>query len=196
MKPKKMEYQSELEEILDSLDTKDRQKIVDRVVEYMTRPQIVEDLWEKPDLAFTNWILIISGINQNDESSIAKVLFFWKGVFAKNSAQVSCVQSSDRRAFKCCLSHFGNFSCPTLILGDSPTMDNYIQIESELLVRLIKEDGSFQRFLTTIHSSIENGKTLKDIAKELKTEKWWSRLKMAYGEVKDLLSFKVSTNID
>ena len=48
-----------------------------------------------------------------------------------------------------------------------------------------------QRFLTEIHSSIENGNTLRNIENQLRTERFWSGMKIVYVEVKDLISINI-----
>lgn len=180
-------------DLLAKFEEKDRPKI-EELLAIIRKELEISDLWEQPELAFTNWILLISGINQQEEMEIAKTLFFWKGIFAKDSARVLCFQSLEHSKFKCCTSHFGSVNYPALMMSDSPEMESFIKIDAQLLFDLNK-DGSLQRFLTTIHSSIENGATLLDIEKELKTERWWSRLKLVYDEVKGLMTFKIGANI-
>ena len=186
----------EYSDLLNKLEMHDREKI-----EYLVRRALnipsrlyITDLWEQPELAITNWILLMTGINQNEEVEIAKTLLVWKAFFAKDSAAVLCIQSSEHQYFRCCSSHFGTVNCPTLMMSNTPQMKHFIKIESELLYKLNREDGGLQRFLTRVHSSIENGLTLQNIEKDLRSEKFWSGLKMVYEEIKELTKIGFNTS--
>lgn len=150
----------------------------------------VFDLWEEPEFAVTYWILLLSGINQEEEKDIANELLFWKTFLAKQSARVICVQSSDRREFRCCSSTFGVVNCPSLIFSDNPDMADFIKVKPQLLLALASQKGGLQRFFTRIHSLIENGRSILDVQVILDSEKFWAGLKIVYGEVKGLVAFK------
>ncbi len=154
------------------------------------------DLWDQPDLALTNWVLLLTGVNQEEELEIAKTLLFWKAFFAKDSSRVLCIQSSEHRGFRCCTRKFGTVSCPTLVLSDTPEMNSFIKIGPQLLYKLTKDKGGLQRFLTRLHISIENGKSLEEIEKELRSEKFWASMKIVYNEVKGLLTFNFNAKAD
>jgi len=149
----------------------------------------VDDLWEEPELPVTYWVFLLSGVNQQEEKDIAIELLFWKAFLAKHSARVICIQSSDRKEFRCCSSIFGVVNCPTLIFSDNPEMNGFIKIDSQLLFRLVEQKGSLQRFLTKIHSLVENGHSISKVQVMLDNEKFWSSLKLVYKEVKTLISF-------
>ena len=156
----------------------------------------VADFWESRDIAVTYWVLMISGVNQPEEMEIAKAWLLWKAFFAKDSALVVCLQSSERREFKCASSQFGIVNCPALVLGDSPGMESSIEISSELLFTLSATPGSFQRFLARIHQLVENGTRLEDIRALLWTETFWSGIKVAYAEVKSVVSATVKASVN
>jgi hypothetical protein len=148
------------------------------------------DLWDTRELPMTYWVLLLTGVNQEEEMELANVLLSWKEFFSKNSARVICVQSSERNEFRCCSAAFEVVNCPTLIFSDSPDMRPFIKIESELLFKLASQKGGLQRFLTKIQSIVETGDTLIDIENMLLTEKFWSALKIVYTEVKSFVSIK------
>lgn len=150
----------------------------------------VFDLWEEPEFAVTYWILLLSGINQEEEKGVANELLFWKTFLAKHSARVICIQSSDRKEFRCCSSSFGVVNCPTLIFSDNPDMDSFVKVDSQLLFKLAEQNGGLQRFFTKIHSLIENGSSIYDVQIMLENEKFWSSLTLVYKEVKSLISFR------
>jgi len=154
------------------------------------------DLWEKRDLSVTFWVLLISGVNQSEEMEIASALLTWKHFFAKDSAMLLCIQSSERNEFKCATSKFGAVACPSLILGDSPEMDEYIEIKSDLLFTLQNTKGALQRFLTRLHQMLENGTALEDVRTSLWSEQFWSGIKVVYAEVKGIVGASVKANID
>lgn len=149
----------------------------------------VLDLWERKELPVTYWILLLTGVNQEEEMALANILLSWQAFFAKRSARLSCIQSSERNEFRCCSSYFDIVNCPALIFSDSPDMESFVKIEPELLFTLASQKGGLQRFLTKLHSLIENGDSLSEIKTKLMTEKFWSALKIAYSEVKSLVSF-------
>ena len=148
----------------------------------------VLDLWERKELPVTYWILLLTGVNQEEEMAIANTLLSWQAFFVKHSARVLCVQSSERSEFRCCSSSFEVVNCPTLIFSDSPDMQSFVKVEPELLFALINQKGGLQRFLTKLHSLVENGDSLTDIKAMLLTEKFWSALKIAYTEAKSFIS--------
>jgi hypothetical protein len=155
----------------------------------------VIDLWDESSLPVTFWILLLTGVNQEEEMQIAQALLSWKAFFSKHSARVLCIQSSERNEFRCCTSSFDIVNCPTLIFGDSPDMQSIIKIEPELLLTLVNQKGGIQRFLTKIHSIIENGGTLSDVESMLLSEKFWATLKLVYNEVRNLVSFSIKKDI-
>ena len=149
----------------------------------------VYDLWEGREFAVTYWILLLSGVNQEEEKALANELLFWKAFLAKYSARVICIQSSDRQEFRCCSASFGVVNCPTLIFSDHPDMEKFVKIDAQLLFKLAEQRGALQRFFTRIHSLIENGQTISDVQVMLDNEKFWSSLKLVYKEAKTLISF-------
>lgn len=154
------------------------------------------DLWERRDLSFTYWVLLISGVNQAEEMEIASALLTWKHFFAKDAAMLLCIQSSERREFKCASAKFGAVDCPSLIISDSPEMDDFIELKSDLLFALQNSKGALQRFLTRIHQMMENGKPLDDVRASLWSEQFWTGIKVVYTEVKGLVGSSVKTSID
>lgn len=155
----------------------------------------VLDLWQRPEIAVTYWILLLTGVNQEEEMQIAHTLLLWQSFFSKHTARVICIQSSERGEFRCCSSTFEVVNCPTLIFSDSPDMLSFVKIEPELLFAISSQKGGLQRFLTKLHSLIENGETITSIETMLLTEKFWSSLKIVYNEVKDLMSFSAKKEL-
>jgi hypothetical protein len=152
----------------------------------------VLDLWNHKELPVSYWILLLTGVNQEEEMAIANTLLSWQAFFAKNSARLLCIQSSERNEFRCCSAFFEVVNCPALIFSDSPDMESFVKIEPELLFTLANQKGGLQRFLTKLHSLIVNGDALSEIRVKLLTEKFWSVLKIAYSEVKGFVSFSAT----
>ena len=144
----------------------------------------IPDLWTQRPSPLTYWVLMLSGVNQADEVRVAQDLLTWQAFFAKQSAQVHCVQSSERDEFRLCSSSFDVADCPALILSDEPNMQRHIKIDPQLLFTLTSSEGTFQRFLTRLHTWVENGRTLEELDASLTSEKFWKLLKIAYTEVK------------
>jgi len=135
---------------------------------------------------------MLSGVNQADEVLIAKVLLTWQAFFAKDSARVLCVQSSERDSFRCCSSRFEVHDCPTLVMGYSPHMKSYLKIEPNLLRALRVRSGEVQRFLARIHALAENGRSLEYLQQLMAADAFWQGLKVVYKEIKGLISIKLS----
>jgi hypothetical protein len=159
----------------------------------VSRPVEVVDLWKRQEAATTYWILLLTGVNQEDEMRVAKDLLTWQAFFAKDSARVLCVQSSERDAFRCCAKAFAVHNFPTLFLSDSPDMIDRIEIPPDLLLSLAERPGGLQQFLAKTHSVVETGKTMTDIRDDMYAEAFWRGIGVVYREIKDLLSITVST---
>jgi hypothetical protein len=151
----------------------------------------IVDLWEPREAALTYWILLLSGANQTDEMKLASDLLTWQAFFAKDSARILCVQSSEREAFRCCSSTFDVHDCPTLIMSDSPDMNSYLRVEPDLLRRLTSSPGELQRFLTRLHALAENGRSLRQLSDLMAADAFWRGLKIVYNEVKGMVSIKL-----
>jgi hypothetical protein len=61
---------------------------------------------------------------------------------------------------------------PTLNFSDSRDMCEHITIDPQLLFTLANDKGGFQRFLTEIHSSIENGSSINDVQNQLRSQRF------------------------
>jgi hypothetical protein len=155
----------------------------------------VLDLWEQQELPITYWILLMTGVNQEEEMKVAQTLLSWNTFFSKHSARVLCIQSSERNEFRCCSASFDVVNCPTLLFSDSPEMESFVKVEPELLFALSGQPGGLQRFLTKVHSMVENGESLVGIKNMLLTEKFWSTLKLVYQEVKGFISFSAKKEL-
>lgn len=155
----------------------------------------VLDLWERPEVAVSHWVLLMTGINQQDELEIARNLLSWKTFSAKDSARVLCLQGSERVGFKLCVNTFGVTDWPTLVFGDSPEMYSFLRVGPQLLRSFSACPGSFERFLTTIHVMAENGAAFRDIEKLLMKEHFWNGLKLIYDEIKSFFSFSVQAKV-
>lgn len=158
------------------------------------RPLEVVDLWEPQEAALTYWVLMLTGVNQPDELNIARDLLAWQAFFAKDSARVLCLQSSERDAFRCCSSAFEVHDCPSLVMSDTPEMQNRLKVEADLLRTLAGRPGELQRFLSRLHALVENGRTLNDLDRHLTAATFWRGLKVVYQEVKDLVSITISSS--
>lgn len=154
------------------------------------REVTVSDLWEQPELAMTYWILLMSGTDQEEQAEIAKALLFWKFFNAKDSAMVLCLTLSDG-AYKMCADQFKAVKTPTLVMSDTRGMYNYIKIDPNLLFELVKTKGSFQRFITELHLTIQLGDTIQAIKSQLRKERVWAGVKILYSEAKSITSISV-----
>ena len=182
---KLINYISELE--------KNGQSNMDVILSVLKKLEEIEviDLWEDKELSVSYWILLINGINKKEEVDIAKKLLIWKSFFAKDSATVRCIQSSERRDFNFCACNFGIKTYPSLIIADSATMDSYICIDINLLIELDAVSNNLQAFFQKLHQHLENGGELKELKKEMKSEQFWSNLKIIYKEVKGLFTISL-----
>jgi TIR domain len=131
------------------------------------RPVEVVDLWEQEPSALTYWILLVTGVNQEDEVRVAKDLLAWHAFFSKNSARVLCIQSSDRESFQCCSRACGIYNFPTLIMSDRPDIQSFLKMEAPLLHDLVGRPGGLHSLFARMQSMVENGMALPDIHKEL-----------------------------
>lgn len=157
------------------------------------KPVEVMELWHRQEAAITYWILLLTGINQEDEMRVAQDLLTWQAFFSKDSARVLCVQSSERDAFRCCTKAFAAHNFPTLFVGDSPSMHSRIQIPSDLLLSLSERPGGLQQFFAKTHSVVEAGNTLDEIKNAMYAETFWKGIGVVYSEIKDLISITVNT---
>lgn len=155
----------------------------------------VTDLWETGELASTFCVLVVSGTHQEDEMRIAQELLFWKAFVAKDSAVVRCVQTSERKEYRCCSGKFEIVNCPTLVFSDSPAMESFVKVEAGLLFNLAAQKNGIERFLNKVHSLIENGNNLTAIEKILQSEKFWTSLKLVYSEIKGIVSVSVAAKL-
>jgi len=187
-----------LEAYLAGVQSEDRPMMEELWQAALAEAQTVEfmDLWERRDLSATFWILLVSGINQIEEMEIASALLTWKHFFAKDSAMLLCIQSSERREFKCATGKFGAVDCPTLIVSDSPEMEDFIELRSDLLFALSNTKGALQRFLTRIHQMLENGKSLDELRGSLWSKQFWAGIKVVYAEVKGIVGSSVKASVD
>ena len=163
-----------------------------RTVIAETQRFAVIDLWEQ-DVAATYWVLMLTGVNQQSEMDIARELLIWQTFFAKESARVACVQSSERTAFRHCSSFFGVHSCPVLLLSDGPNMSSYIKIDAGLLTALSGQEGALQRFFARLQSMVEGGMPLQRVQDQMNAEAFYRGIKVAYKEIKGLVSITIGT---
>lgn len=148
-------------------------------------------VWPPGALANSYWILLLSGIDQTDELLVATELLLWQHFSAKSSAQLVCVQSSERALFKMLGIRFSVTRCPTLLVSDNPDMDPAVRLESPLLHALAEARGGLRKVLTEVHALIEQGTTIQDVAKLMQREEFFRRLKLAYTEAKSFVSLSV-----
>jgi hypothetical protein len=158
------------------------------------RPVEVIDLWEQRQVALTYWILLLTGVNQEDEMRVAKDLLAWQSFFAKDSARVLCVQSSERESFRCCSGSFSVHDFPTLIFSDSPDMKTFIKVEPRLLHSLSIQPGGLQNFFVKLQSMIENGMSLQQVQDKMIAESFWKGVQVVYKEIKGLISIQISNS--
>jgi hypothetical protein len=181
---------TELSDLLRNLEAEKRAK-VEALFETalgVARERRIIDLWEQPELASTYWILLISGINEQAEVRVAETLLKWKAFFAKDSTALLCVQSSDRDIFRCCSTTFKIRGYPTLLLGKSSDMLDYIKFDPQIVLTLAAHTGSLQRFLTTVQDIVENGGTLDEVSMLLREGRFWSDLQLAPADVIDFIT--------
>jgi hypothetical protein len=179
--------------ILDSRSVDDRLMIETLVRRALQEPQRIQtsDLWDRQEMSASYWLLVITGVHQEEEMKIARELLFWKAFVSRDSASVRCIQSSDRGEYRFCSSRFQTVNCPTLIFSDSPEMLEYLKIDSTLLFMLADQKNGIERFVNKIHSMIENGANLGDIQSGLHEERFWKNLKLVYSELKNVISIKI-----
>jgi hypothetical protein len=164
--------------------------VVRTVLAEVQRFEVI-DLWEQQDVAVTYWVLMLTGVNQQAEMDIARELLVWQAFFSKEAARVACVQSSERTAFKHCSSHFSVHSYPTLLFSDRPDMQSFIRMDAGFLSILAAQEGTLQRFFARLHSMVEGGMSLQRIQDQMMAEAFYRGVKIAYKEIKGLVSIKI-----
>lgn len=147
------------------------------------RERNIVDLWSRSELASTYWLLTISAVTDLEESSIAEALLKWRAFSVRDSVFVECLQMSDRDSFRCCAKAFNIVRCPSLVVGCSPEMSEYVQFAPKLL-RLTYASKTLYRFLAAVHSTIERTGTLRELQTELLGERFWADLEIPASEVK------------
>jgi hypothetical protein len=155
----------------------------------------VTDLWTPIEPISSYWILLMTGIDQRDEIDIASSILIWKEFFTKNTANIVCLQSSDRKDFKFCNRYFKINSYPALIFSDNPEMERSIILDGSILHKIMGSKGGLRAFLTQIHAFIENGVCMEEIRGKLNTERFWDGLKMVYKEIKSLVSISIKSDL-
>ena len=179
-------FPDELQLLLQSLE-QDKRAQVEALFETAisaTRKQKITDLWEQPELASSFWVLLISGVNHQRELKIAQTLLTWKAFFVKDSASVLCLQSSERQAFRCCTKHANVRGCPTLLLSDSPELNQYIRFDPQFLLAIADDHDALHRLFTLVHDELEKVTSVSDLLTVLKEDQIWQDLQVPKAEIK------------
>jgi transcriptional regulator len=79
-------------------------------------------------------------------------------------------------------------------MSDTRDMYDYLKIDPDLLFKLTGTKGSFQRFITELHLTIQTGKTIQDIKSQLRRERAWAGVKIFYTEAKSIVSISISAS--
>lgn len=151
----------------------------------------VADLWARHDVPLTYWVLLMTGVDQADEKSIAQELLSWHAFSAKASAKIQCIPSSDQEAFRLCSSMFGVVDFPTLILSNSADMESYVRLSPGLLFRLAEQDGALPRFFTKLQRILEMRDNIQDVKATLEAKAFWDGFQFAYKEIKEFFSISL-----
>jgi hypothetical protein len=186
----------EVSALLSQLSEDERAKfqpLLDGVVADLHKVEIA-DLWEQRDFAASYWFLVSTGVNQTEEMKIASELLCWKHFFAKDTALVRCVQSSDQRDMECCFSHFGIMEYPTLIVSDNLVMSNFIIFGPDALEILASKHGALNRFLSRTHQWLSTGTSLRDVDIRFRTPGWWAQFKLDAGSTSNLTEVAVRSS--
>jgi nucleotide-binding universal stress UspA family protein len=189
----------ELSTLLATLEAKARAQVealFETALNNASQLKRVVDFWDQPDLSVSFWALLVSGINDEVELRIADTILRWKGFYVRETASLICVQSSERSMFKCCANTFDLNRFPALVLGDSPEMIQYITFHGQLLTSLAALPGALHRFLTHVHSYLDNGKSLAYVAGQLGTPRFWSDLGLQISTTADAFTFVAETHND
>jgi nucleotide-binding universal stress UspA family protein len=185
----------ELPALLASLEAEERAKVEALFETALAAAQEkrVVDFWDQPQLSVSHWVLMLSGINEEVEVRIADTLLRWKAFYVRDAAALLCVQSSERARFRCCSEVFAVEGFPTLVLGDSPEMKDYIRFEPQLILPLASQHGGLHRFLAHVHAYVENGKGLREVATQLSKRQFWRDLELQPVTAPDAFSFVSTT---
>jgi len=161
--------------------TADDRELLNRAVADIHRIEVA-DLWEQRDLAVSYWVLMTTGVNQADEMRVAAELLCWKHFFAKDTASVRCIQSSDQREAECCFCHFGNVDFPTLAVGDTLTMENFVLLGPAMLESLARKPGALHLLLSRVHQWLVNGMELRELDGRLRSPAVWSDARLGISD--------------
>ncbi len=141
------------------------------------------------------WVLIINGIHIVDEAEIAKSMLFWKEFSSGKEAEVKCITPTQPE-FNYFLTEYSLSDFPTLLISDNYEIKKrYILIKYSFLLELTKK-GELDKFLNKIHALLLQGGGLDSIKKFIwgqDGKKFFGRF---YKELKSLISFKGTANID
>ena len=154
------------------------------------------DIWHDKDYAISHWVLLINGINQASDLKLSSNLLTWKEFSSKETASVQCIQASDHKEFNYCSSIFSVDIFPALIIGDSPTIKNYLVIGNELLTKLAEDDAKLQSMFQKIHLHLINGGDFDKLKTEMKSDIFWKNMKLIYSEVKGFFSINIQEKSD
>lgn len=154
----------------------------------------INDIWYSNENAISYWLLVINGIDNSTEAKIAKDLLFWRECFVGDDAQVRCIHSPDKEINKFCTKYFKIDSAPTLIFSRDKNFTDTIKIGSGLIAELAKGENSFRDFVSEIHREVIMGKSINQINKNLKSDKFWNKMKLVYGEVKSFVTVNIKSD--
>lgn len=150
------------------------------------RPTI-ENIWIDDDSIISYWIVLINGINNNDEIELVKKILFWKEFFSETTAKIRCLQSSNHKLFNLCLKEFKIDSSPAIICSNTPGFEDRIIVDTTMLNKIIKEEYGIQTLLNKIHHKLVLGNEVITIQNEIGSLKFW-RVFERVSELKEMIS--------
>lgn len=186
-----------LKVLLEKLEDRDHsilQEFINEIIEEVDKPSI-ENIWLEDKGAISYWIVVINGINNPEEAELANDLLFWKEFFAKDTAKVRCIQSSEISHFNFCMNHFNVGTCPVIIFSDDPYFRSSIRIDQQLISQIRSGNNGLQNFFTRVHSMMIRKSSLEEINKSLINQQFWNYFKIAYSEIKSFVSISVKADI-
>lgn len=117
-----------------------------------------EELWIDDSDEFcpiSYWLYLANDINNDQEANTLKQLLFWKEFSGKSISRLKCLQIADTYFYNLCAKKFKPKFLPSLIVSDSPFFMDFIEINSDILLRI--DNNKIIGFLNSIHREISIG---------------------------------------
>lgn len=160
-------FTSLLNNIRSNQSSNDAELILQDIIRRLTAPYL-EELWideSNEIIPVSYWIFICNDVIDERESDLIKQILYWQEFNCKMDAKVKYLQLSDSYFYNLCLKKFKPRSFPALIISDTPSFDEAVEVNNSILYRLDK--NKIIGFLNSIHREITIGTEMYEIKNKL-----------------------------